>query len=426
MQITAAAPAPTPSAPSAPATVTATGITDSLSPPPAPEVSAAPKAKADKKLKAQLAPAVENAKDTTAQTQVDFENAVRDLEKDIEGTDQEGKAEKGKEKAAPLKGADTTKATEEIDPLQAELDAAEAAAGLKKAEEPKDEAKAKTEDTDEAEPPEASADKDVYEAWKKTLSKPAAKKIEQLERRAAKAQEAAADRIVLQPTVTAPLSHITNLEQLEAETAYWKDVRNQIRKGEVVKITGADGKKLELDPEIEEDLKTLNGYQQWAEAALDAAPDAKERIKTRLSAKPWEQAEKLAPGMISEKDSFANKEALKILRAAPSLQQMSDYEVPLAHMVRSMQMDEDQKPSAEFPKGRFRYVKLPLDKEGNVVQKKAVASKQDSGKKPPTAVDSKPMAQAKETSSAGYQQAETSRNPDDLRAALAAEMRSWK
>lgn len=426
MQTTAAAPAPTPSAPSAPAEVTATGnIEVPSTPPPAPKAP-----KATKEVKANKAAAPENAPDTSEKTRLQFEQDVRELEGTIEKDKvQEGKAEKtGKEKADSLKEPGKDKAKEEeADPLQAELDAAAEAAGLQvKAEEPaKEEARA----DEEIEPPDASADKDVYEAWKKTLSKPAAKKIDQLERRAAKAQETAAERITLQPTISAPLSHITNLEQLEAEKAYWSDVRSKARNvkpGETVKITGTDGKKLELDPEIEEDQATLAGYVQWAEAAIDAAPDAKERIKNRASSKPWEKAEKLAPGMISDKDSYANKKALEILRSNPHLSQDPDYEVHLGHMVRSYQMEEDAKATEAYPKGKAKWVRLPVDKEGNVIRPKTAVASKDTGKKPPTASDSRPLATSRTgTNNANelYVKAEKSQNPDDLLAALAADLR---
>lgn len=424
-QITAAAPAPTP-APSVPAAVEATGPIESQTPPPAPTPEKA-KPKAVKTPTKGMATNATPSPDTSAQTQADFESAVADFEKDYMGDGKEGKADKGKEKAASLKEVEKTKPTEK-DEIQADLDAAAEAAGIKKPEVAEPEKAAEKEvdtEVEEVEPPDAEADGDAYEAWIKTLSKPAAKKIQQQRGAIAKAREAAAAAIMLQPTAQAPLSHITNLEQLEAQTAYWKDVRAQAKTGEVVKITGVNGKKLELDPEIEEDAKIIEGYAKWAETAIEQAPDARERIRSRQSSKPWEAAEKLAPGMISDKESFAHKKAMEVLKSNGSLAQDPNYEVHLGHMVRSYQMDEDQKPTEAYPKGKAKWVRLPLDKEGNVIPpKKAVASTKDAGKKPPTAVDSKPAVVAKTGSQAGYAEAltraETSGSMEDLTAAMKA------
>jgi len=429
-QITAAAPAPTP-APSEPAVVAATGTEQSPNPPPAPvaEKAKPTKAKPSKGMAIQATA----APDTSENTRAEFESLAHALEAELNGEVEEGKAGKGKEKPAALKATEPTKPTEK-DEIQKELDAAAEAAGLKTAEtevatEPeKEKTPEKAEETEvsteETEAPESS-DAEVYEAWKKTLSKAARNKIERLEKKNFGLQAAAAERIVLQPTSDAPLSHITNLEQLEAETAYWKDVRAQVKSGEIVKIKGADGKRLELDPEIEEDKAVIDGYSRWAEAAIEAAPDAKERIKTRASSKPWEAAEKLAPGMISDKESFANKKALEFLKSNPHMVRDPNYEVHLAHMVRSIQMDEDQKPTAEYPKGKFKYVKLPLDKEGNVIPKKAPVSTKEAGKKPPTVVETTPRSVVKtQASQQGYAEAltkaETSHSEEDMRDALRA------
>lgn len=366
--------------------------------------------------------------DTSAQTQADFESAVADFEKDYMGDGKEGKADKGKEKAPALKAVEKETKPTEKDEIQADLDAAAEAAGIKKPEvvEPEKVAEKEVEtEVEEVEPPDAEADGDAYEAWIKTLSKPAAKKIQQQRGAIAKAKEAAAAAIMLQPTAQAPLSHITNLEQLEAQTAYWKDVRAQAKTGEVVKITGVNGKKLELDPEIEEDAKIIEGYAKWAETAIEQAPDARERIRSRQSSKPWEAAEKLAPGMISDKESFAHKKAMEVLKSNGSLAQDPNYEVHLGHMVRSYQMEEDSKPTATHPYGVAKWVRLPVDKDNNVIPpKKAVASTKDAGKKPPTAVDSKPAVVAKTGSQAGYAEAltraETSGSMEDLTAAMKA------
>jgi hypothetical protein len=446
IQITAAGPAPTPSAPSVPAEVIATGNISSDNPPPAP-IKEAPKGKANAPAKAakasQKAPAPEGAPDTSAATQAAFEAKVRALEVELNGGVQEGNAgKKATEKAPPLKGADQDKAkgkAEDKDPIQIELDAEESdGRGDGKSGEPGN-AEAKTEADngnkeepgEEVEPPEAEADKDAYDSWIKSLSKPAAKKIEQQRGTIGKLKATAAERITLQPTIQNPLSHIHSLEQLESEKQYWTNVRDLARKGDAFTVQGVDGKKLTLDPEVEEDAQTINGYLRWSESFLDKAPDAKERITARQSSKPWETGEKLAPGLISDKESFASKEAVKVLRAVPSLAQHPEHEEILGHYARSKQMDEDQKPTAEHPKGKFRWVKLPLDKEGNVVgPKKAVAGKEDAGKRgAPVATGSKPEMTGRADQSVNtaelVKQAETG-SEDAFRALVAAKERQYR
>jgi hypothetical protein len=425
-QTTAAAPVPSPSAPK-PAESAATGNNSSSStPPPAP-----PQEKqAQARKPSQAPPTPENAAPTAARTAAELAEALADLEKDEEEV-HEGKAGNGNGKSPQSKGASQGKAKEEkedkVDDLEDVIEAAAKAAKLKTTEVAGEAEKTAAEkEAEEVEPPEAT-DKEAYDSWIKSLSKPAAKKIEQQRNTIGTLKATAAERIVLQPTISAPLSHVTTVEQLDREKSYWTKVRDLAKKGEPFTITGGDGKKVELDPENDEHAPVIEQYRQWAEAALEAVPDAKERLNERAKSKPWEAAEKLAPGIFSDKDSFAAKEFVKFLKVNPWTHQSKDYEVQLAHMVRSMQQDEDEKPTADYPKGRFKHVKLPLDKEGNViVTKKAPAGGEPAGKRAPTNVGSKPVV----TSRAGnanvdelYAIAEKTGRPEDLQKALKAEMR---
>lgn len=393
-EITAAPPAPAKRAPkSAPTEATGNDPKADPNPPPAPEAKAPSKAKAAKPAKG-MAVAPENAPDTSVANQIEFEKAIRDIEASYEPKPvQEGNAEKDKEKAAALKAAEQAKAKEkekELDPLEAEMAAAEALANgeTEVAKAPEGDAEKDKEKEDEIEAPDSETDKDAFEKWINSLSKPAAHKIQQQRKAIAKLNETAAARVVLTPTIDAPLSHVRSTEELAHEEKYWNDMLDKSDSGQAFTVTGPDGKKLELDPEVEEDAKTITQLKQWARAAIKAIPATEKRLTTRAESKPWDAAEKLAPGIISDKDSFAQKKALEILKRNPSLARENDYEVTLAHMARSMQMEEDAKPADGYPKGKAKWVRIPLDKEGKaIVPKKAAAAENGNRKQPPTASD---------------------------------------
>ncbi len=264
---------------------------------------------------------------------------------------------------------------EEIDPLQKELDEANEtaakAAGLALAPKP-GESTEDEQDTDKEAPDEA---KDEFQSWLDTLPKGAKEKITRQQKQIRELKGQASEQFKLTPTPSSPLAHVSNDAELQAEKRHWETVRSEcqrlIRTGTqdgIGEITLADGKKhtFQSDEEIQDSLA-------WADRVCNAIPDWKERLNDRSKSQPWEAATKLAPDLF-EKGSPSHTAALDVLERVPAFKAaFPDFEVRLAHMARSMQMEADQKPTKEFPHGKARYVRLELDSEGRVLQPKAKA-----------------------------------------------------
>ena len=286
----------------------------------------------------------------TVNWEAEFEASMKELE--------EGKPEsKGTAKQKGEK-ADTPK-----DPLEDEINEAESIealaakkSGLKvKAEEPEPEEEPADEPKDEKE----DAEEDEEES-ENVLNKWLEKAPKGYKERFSRLQKAAADRMVAQPTAAAPLAHVSTLEQLKAETEYWEHIQELTEADDAfegIEVPYQNGKKITL--ETPEQIKQWRDY---ARRALRAVPDQKDIIQERSKAKPWEAATKIVPS-IFDKDSEAYKQADEFMKKNPTFRTMNqrDFEVKLAHMIRSQQMEEDQK------SGKAVWVRLAKDKDGNVI-----------------------------------------------------------
>ena len=290
------------------------------------------------------------------------------------------------EKTTPQKQPEKA-AAEVPDPLDKEIDEHEAAmakakltpAKEEKEPEPKQAEGEEKEPESELEEPEVSDP--AYAKWLKSLSPPAAKKIERQQKQISELKALASDRIVVQPTLDDPLSNVTSIAELEGAKAHFESVRSGIdqlhdalKEDEMAPLTIrlANGK--EHTFKSREEMKESEVF---AREALNSVPDKKAFFVERQQIRPWEDGTKLAPGL-TEKDSWENKEAVKFLKDNPSFKRLPDWEIKLGHMIRSMKMDKEEKD------GKARHVRLELDAEGNVkTPKRVVAQKEPAPKAKP-------------------------------------------
>lgn len=262
--------------------------------------------------------------------------------------------------ASAAKPKDKDNETQPNDPLQKELDdaaAAATAAGIQPAK-PAGETQAN-------ELEDAPEEHEKLTKWIASLQPPVQKYIARL-------QKQRSQQFQLTPTHESPLAHVENEEQLNAEQKHWQTVAHETRRllregtldggGEITLANGSRHKFESLD-QIEQALSR-------AEHTLDEVPTWRERLLARRGSAPWQQAERIAPGLF-EAGTPAHTSALEMLRAAPQIKaKFPDYEVRLAHYARSVQMESDEAPTADFPFGKAKYVRLELDREGRYVQPK--------------------------------------------------------
>ncbi len=357
---------------------------------------------------------------TYFKTEADLDEALAEFAK--------GEPAKDDPKGTKEKDATEGKPTEEHDAIQDELDEEEKAAkaaGLP-VKKPEEAEKSEEKPDDEAEAPEADDNKEAYEAWLKTLSKGAREKIQRLEKQKRELKAKEAERIEFQTVPDEPFAHVHTHQQLEAERTTLEKIRDATEldeNSEGCEIINLNGKKVVL-----ENADQVKEWRDWSREVLKIViPQVESRVKTRIENRPWEAAAKLVPDLF-EKGSFANKVASEVFQKR--LSSFADYEVKVAHMARSMQMDEDQKPTKDYPKGKAKWVRLELDGEGNVVlPKKAVkaapnakpVTEQAPKTSPSTAKPAvKSTAGGKGDLDEALQRAEKSRDPDDLDAAYRA------
>jgi hypothetical protein len=376
-QATATAPVASSAAPSAPTSPTEVKDTTTATPPTtaptkvskatdsAQQTTKAPPSK-DKPVAPPKRQGPQGPEPTAHATEAELDRLLAEYEKgEPKSSDQTDTVTK----ATTAKPAKAAKA-EEIDPLQKELDEANEAAakvaGLTLAPKPGESTDEQDKDRDA---PEDEA-KDEFQTWLDTLPKGAKEKITRQQKQIRELKGQASEQFKLTPTPSSPLAHVSTEAELQAEVRHWKTVQVEcqrlIRTGTqdgVGEITLADGKKhtFQSDEEIQDSLE-------WADLVTNAAPDWRERLNERSKSTPWEAATKLAPDLF-EKGSPSHDVALDVLERVPAFKAaFPDYEVRIAHMARSMKMEEDQKPTKEFPHGKARYVRLELDSEGRVIQ----------------------------------------------------------
>jgi hypothetical protein len=305
---------------------------------------------------------------------VDFDAEMRALEAELSAPQGAQTEPKGVKTDAPRTQA-TAPATDTPgeDPLDRELDDAEAAMAkvkLKAAEpdaepEPEPESTEKeTSNTTEASEEEPEVGDANYAKWLKSLSPPAAKKIERQQKQIATLKATAAERIQIPPTEESPLAHVATHEELKQEQTHWETVRDETDKLRDaleqdptldLEITLADGRKHRFQK-----IDDVRASARVAAHKLNAVPDARQRLLDRDAQKPWEAASRLEPELF-EKGSETEKQTVAFLRKNPQFKAaFPDWEVKLAHMFRSMRMEQEEKA------GKAKHVRLELDGDGNV------------------------------------------------------------
>lgn len=321
---------------------------------------------------------------------VDFDAEMRALEKELSGNPQDTRTEpKGGKTTAPrtpqpakAKAIDTPGE----DPLEQELEDAEAAAAaakLKVADPAPEEPAPKAAGENQAHTPEASEHEDEdapsdgsdYEKWKKTLSKGAQRQLTRQEFEISNLKKSATERFNIAPQADSPLAHVSTQEDLQQEQKHWTTVRDATHKlltdlasdpDTPMEITLSDGRKHTFP-----DAASVKYNHDLSHQTLNAVPDAKQRLMDRDAQKPWEAASKLAPELF-EKDSDAVKQAVDFLRKNPQFKSaFPDWEVKLAHMFRSMKQEQEEK------SGKARHVRLELDGDGNVKMPRKAVARQD-------------------------------------------------
>lgn len=245
-------------------------------------------------------------------------------------------------------------------------------------------------------PPEApSAQDDVSEenaaqfnAWLTELekvSKGAADKIRRQQKQIATFKAAQPEQFKLEPTDSHPLAHVSDERALDAEHRHWITVRDECRRlmregtfdGGEIKLANGQPHKFSTEKQIRDSLA-------FAEAVVDAVPGWRQRLADRAKDAPWEKADRLAPGIYTP-GSEPHRLAMGVLSAVPEFKaKLPDWDVKLAHMARSAQMDEDEKATASHPHGRARWVRLELDAQGRAVMP---------APKEPAVVNTKPVSQ---------------------------------
>lgn len=321
---------------------------------------------------------------------LDFE---RMLAEELGGPEEEGEdqaGETGKPRSTEGAGAEADE-----DPLQAELDAEDDPAEEEAETEPEPEQPEKGEEGkgEEEEEPESAADESEegaeddhvprgMEGWPKQAIKRIRKQSEQI----AGLKEALAQAgATAAATPLNPLADVADIEALEKRIAGAKARRAWcLANPEGGTLDLGDGSHREVSAELAQSTLAR------AEAELEAYPDAKIRLAERLRAKPWLEAEKYEPKLLT-KGTHENTFYENVLRAVPELRRLADFEVLLAAATRGMRQIHEE------AKGVARYVRYEL-KDGKIVPPKANAVKQPAnGKAPAGAGKAAPKAPAQQT-----------------------------
>lgn len=158
-------------------------------------------------------------------------------------------------------------------------------------------------------------------------------------------------------------------------------------------------------------------------------------ITARQTQKPWIMAEAIAPGML-EPGTPANKLYEGLVEACPEMKaKLTTHEVVVARAVRDWQREQEQAPTKEFPKGKYKWVRHEMDKAGNIVIPKrpgSVNTASTAGSRPTAPANHRPAArpaasahQRTGTLAKAVERASSSRNEDSLRAVMLAEIGDW-
>lgn len=269
---------------------------------------------------------------------------------------------------------DETEAAEDTQPDLESADESDEEEASAESDEESDEEE--TEDEDEPESDEEDEDDDTpkgMENWPKAA-------VKRIKNQSAKIRDLndrlrSAESVTIAPSMASPLADISTLEALDAKVNTSKAVRKWCQEN-------ADGGTVKLSngQTVEKSAEEVAAILQRAEAEIEAAPDRRDFLHKRSQLKPWETAEKIAPG-IFEKNKAANAFMVGVLKECPELTRLNDYEVLLAAAAKGYQI------ALEEQSGKAKWMRVEL-KDGKPVQPKA--PKDQAKAKAATAVKAKP------------------------------------
>lgn len=184
----------------------------------------------------------------------------------------------------------------------------------------------------------------------------------------------AAPPVTLTPTPLSPLADVESLDALEdriAEARAFKAWAKDHPEGDHVT---RNGKQIEITAE------QVQARLERAEAVLDAYADKKIALKEREVSRPWETAEKIAPGILKP-GTPENQIYLGLLQTCPEIKErFLDHERILAYAIKGYQI------ASEEAAGKAKYIRQEFDGKGKPIVPAAKSS--------PATVQPKPKAPA--------------------------------
>jgi len=186
----------------------------------------------------------------------------------------------------------------------------------------------------------------------------------------------------LAPRPDAPLAHVATMDELRQAVTTAKLVRSKLtaireddwrepeKEGEERTVTVEDGGQRFVLTESEVEAKLALANERLDPEAIEAR---RQFVQTREQLKPWERAEQIVPDFHDE-GSPAQALMKQLTGHVPAIRNLvPDIETLVAHATRSMAQDQDTAPTKDFPKGRFKWVRVALDKDGKPMPPKRAA-----------------------------------------------------
>lgn len=195
----------------------------------------------------------------------------------------------------------------------------------------------------------------------------------------------AAPPVTLTPTPLSPLADVESLDALEdriAEARAFKAWAKDHPDGDLVT---RNGKQIDITAE------QVQARLERAEAVLDAYADKKIALKEREVSRPWDTAEKIAPGILKP-GTPENQIYLGLLQTCPEIKErFLDHERILAYAIKGYQI------ASEEAAGKAKYIRQELDGMGKPIvpaTKSSTATVQPKPKAPASPQATRPALQA--------------------------------
>ena len=195
----------------------------------------------------------------------------------------------------------------------------------------------------------------------------------------------AAPPVTLTPTPLSPLADVESLSALKDRIAEAKAIKawakdhpdgdTVIRNGQQINITA----------------EQVQAKLERAEAEIDAYADKQIALTQREVSRPWETAEKIAPGILKP-GTPENQIYLGLLQTCPEIKErFLDHERILAYAIKGYQI------ASEEAAGRAKYIRQELDGKGRPIvpaTKSSTATVQPKPKAPASPQATRPALQA--------------------------------